>query len=583
MVNPNKSYDDEENTDKDDSKSGFDFIRKIVIEDIENNKNEGRIHTRFPPEPNGYMHIGHAKAINLNFSIAEEYNGLFNLRFDDTDPQKEKMEYVDATIKDIKWLGVDWEDRLYFASDYFEQLYEMAIALIKAGKVFVCDLSATEITEQRGTLTEPGKNSPYRNRSIEENLELFEGMRDGKYEDGSRVLRAKIDMSDPNVLMRDPVLYRIRRVSHYRRGDDWIIYPSYDFTHGQSDAIEKITHSLCSLEFENHRPLYNWFIDELYDLKAIDHKPRQIEFSRLNLTYTVMSKRRLLKLVDGGLVNGWDDPRMPTLSGMRRRGFPSSAVRTFLKRVGISKRENYIDMGLLESCIRDELNNTAPRALAVMNPLKLVITNYPDDQIEEIVASNHPKNESMGERKIPFSKTLYIEKDDFMEEPPKKFYRLSPGGREVRLRYAYYIKCTEVIKDKKGKILEVRVTYDPETKGGYSPDGRKVKSTIHWLSENEVIRAKARLYERLFLVDNPQAGPKEFTEYINSNSLKEVDCFVEPSLKNAEIGSIFQFERLGYFNVDQDSKPDGLVFNRTVSLRDSYRVIGKQKLHRKKK
>jgi glutaminyl-tRNA synthetase len=583
MVNPNKSYDNEENTDKDDSKSGVDFIRKIVIEDIENNKNEGRIHTRFPPEPNGYMHIGHAKAINLNFSIAEEYNGLFNLRFDDTDPQKEKMEYVDATIKDIKWLGVDWEDRLYFASDYFEQLYEMAIALIKAGKAFVCDLSANEITEQRGTLTEPGKNSPYRNRSIEENLELFEGMRDGKHEDGSRVLRAKIDMSNPNVLLRDPVLYRIRRVSHYRRGDDWIIYPSYDFTHGQSDAIEKITHSLCSLEFENHRPLYNWFVDELYDLKAIDHKPRQIEFSRLNLTYTVMSKRRLLKLVDGGYVNGWDDPRMPTLSGMRRRGFPSSAVRTFLKRVGISKRENYIDMGLLESCIRDELNNTAPRALAVMNSLKLVITNYPDDQIEEIVASNHPKNELMGKRKIPFSKTLYIEKDDFMEEPPKKFYRLSPGGREVRLRYAYYIKCTDVIKDNEGKILEVRATYDPETKGGYSPDGRKVKSTIHWLSENQVIRAKARLYERLFLVDNPQAGSEEFTEHINSNSLKEVDCFVEPSLENAEIGSIFQFERLGYFSVDQDSKPDDLVFNRTVTLRDSYRVKGKQKQHRKKK
>jgi glutaminyl-tRNA synthetase len=408
-------------------------------------------------------------------------------------------------------------------------------------------------------------------------------MRDGKYEDGSRVLRAKIDMSDPNVLMRDPVLYRIRRVSHYRRGDDWIIYPSYDFTHGQSDAIEKITHSLCSLEFENHRPLYNWFVDELYDLKAIDHKPRQIEFSRLNLTYTVMSKRRLLKLVDGGYVNGWDDPRMPTLSGMRRRGFPSSAVRTFLKRVGISKRENYIDMGLLESCIRDELNNTAPRALAVMNPLKLVITNYPDDQVEEIIASNHPKNEAMGERKLPFSKTLYIEKDDFMEEPPKKFYRLSPGGREVRLRYAYYIKCTEVIKDDKGNILEVRATYDPETKGGYSPDGRKVKSTIHWLSEDEGVKAKARLYERLFLVENPQGGPEEFTDHINPNSLKEVDCFVEPSLKNTEPNSIYQFERLGYFCVDQDSNPEELVFNRTVTLRDSYKVKAKQQQHSKKK
>ncbi|MHA2171944.1 MAG: glutamine--tRNA ligase, partial [Candidatus Hodarchaeales archaeon] len=410
-----------------------------------------------------------------------------------------------------------------------------------------------------------------------------EGMRDGKYEDGSRVLRAKIDMSDPNVLMRDPVLYRIRRVSHYRRGDDWIIYPSYDFTHGQSDAIEKITHSLCSLEFENHRPLYNWFVDELYDLKAIDHKPRQIEFSRLNLTYTIMSKRSLLILVDGGYVNGWDDPRMPTLSGMRRRGFPATAVRTFLKRVGISKRENYIDMGLLESCIREELNTTAPRTLAVINPIKLVITNYPENQVEEIIASNHPKDESMGERKIPFSKILYIEKDDFMEEPPKKFYRLSPGGREVRLRYAYYIKCTEVIKDKDGNITEIRATYDPKTKGGYSPDGRKVKSTIHWLSANEAIKAKARLYDRLFLVENPQGGQEEFTDHINRHSLKEVHCFIEPSLKNTDPGAVYQFERLGYFCVDQDSKSDDLVFNRTVTLRDSYRVKGKQKHHRKKK
>ena len=571
------------NMDETDPSSGVDFIRKIVIEDLKNNKNEGRIQTRFPPEPNGFLHVGHAKAINLSFSIAEEYGGKFNLRFDDTDPEKEKMEYVDAAIEDIKWLGVDWEDRLFFASDYFEQLYEMAIALIKAGKAFVCDLSADEITEQRGTLTEPGKNSPYRNRPIKENLELFEGMRDGKYEDGSRVLRAKIDMSHPNVLMRDPVLYRIRRVSHYRRGDDWIIYPSYDFTHGQSDAIEKITHSLCSLEFENHRPLYNWFVDELYDLKAIDHKPRQIEFSRLNLTYTIMSKRSLLKLVDGGYVNGWDDPRMPTISGMRRRGFPSSSIRTFLSRVGISKRENYIDMGLLESCIRDELNLTAPRALAVMNPLKLVITNYHEDQVEDIVASNHPKDESMGKRKIPFSKTLYIERDDFMEEPPKKFFRLSPGGREVRLRYAYYIKCTEAIKDKEGNIIEIRATYDPETKGGYSPDGRKVKSTIHWLSAGEAIKAKARLYDRLFLVENPLAESGEFTDYINPNSLRELDCFVEPGLKNPDYSSKYQFERIGYFNLDQDSKPEALVFNRIITLRDSYRVKPKQRQSRRKK
>ena len=581
MGNPKNPNIDERIVSKD--VSGFDFIRKIVIEDLENNKNEGRIQTRFPPEPNGFLHVGHAKAINLSFSIAEEYGGKFNLRFDDTDPQKEKMEYVDAAIEDIQWLGVDWEDRLFFASDYFEQLFEMAIALIKAGKAFVCDLSAEEISEQRGTLTEPGKNSPFRNRSIEENLKLFEGMRDGKFEDGSRVLRAKIDMSDPNVLMRDPVLYRIRRISHYRRGDDWIIYPSYDFTHGQSDALEGITHSLCSLEFENHRPLYNWFIDELYDLKAIDHKPRQIEFSRLNLTYTVMSKRRLLKLVDGGYVNGWDDPRMPTISGMRRRGFPSAAVRTFLARVGISKRENYIDMGLLESGIREELNNTAPRALAVINPIKLVITNYPDDQVEEIIAPNHPKDESMGTRKISFSKTLYIEKEDFMEDPPKRFYRLSPGGREVRLRYAYYIKCTDVVKDDKGDIIEVRCTYDPETKGGYSPDGRKVKSTIHWLSTKDVIEAKARLYDRLFLVENPQAGPEEFTEQVNPHSLKEVNCYVETSLKKAESGSTFQFERLGYFCIDQDSKPEELVFNRTVTLRDSYKVKSKHKQPRKKK
>ena len=583
MPNLKNSNIEEKSSVKDVSSSGVDFIRKIIIEDLENNKNEGRIHTRFPPEPNGYLHIGHAKAINLSFSVAEENNGLFNLRFDDTDPEKEKMEYVDSIIEDVKWLGADWEDRLYFASDYFEQLYKMAVALIKAGKAYVCDLSAEEITEQRGTLTEPGTNSPYRKRSIEENFEMFEGMRDGKFDDGSRVLRAKIDMSHPNVLMRDPVLYRIRRIAHYRRGDEWIIFPSYDFTHGQSDAIERITHSLCSLEFENHRPLYNWFIDELYDLKAIDHKPRQIEFSRLNITNTIMSKRSLLKLVDGGYVNGWNDPRMPTISGMRRRGFPSSAIRTFLKRVGISKRENYIDMGLLESCIREELNNTAPRALAVMNPLKLVITNYPDNQVEEIIASNHPKDESMGNRKVPFSKTLFIEQEDFMENPPKKFYRLSPGGREVRLRYAYYIRCTDVIKDEKGNIIEVRCTYDPETKGGYSPDGRKVKSTIHWLSADHVIEAEARLYDRLFRVENPQAGAKEFTDHLNPQSLMKVNCLVEKGLKNVKPGSVYQFERLGYFCTDQDSKLDELVFNRTITLRDSYRVKTKQKQHHKKK
>jgi glutaminyl-tRNA synthetase len=559
------------------SSLGLDFIRKIVFKDVKNNKDGGRVHTRFPPEPNGYLHIGHAKAINLNYNIAQENNGLFNLRYDDTDPEKEEMEYVDAIQEDIRWLGVDWEDRLYFASDYFEQLYDFAIALIKASKAYVCDLSADEIKEQRGSLIEPGVNSPFRDRSIEENLNLFEEMRDGKHEDGSRVLRAKIDMTHPNLLMRDPVMYRIKRVSHYRRGDDWIIYPSYDWTHGQSDCIEGITHSLCSLEFETHRPLYNWFRDELLELGELKYKSRQIEFSRLNLTYTVMSKRRLLLLVEGKHVNGWDDPRMPTISGLRRRGYPSKAVRTFLNRVGISKRENYIDVGLLEACIREELDQTTPRVMAVLNPVKVIITNYPENQTEELTASNHPKNESLGTRKIPFSRELYIEGDDFMEDPPKKFYRLAPG-REIRLRYAYYITCSEVVKDGTGAIIALKCTYDPATKGGYSPDGRKVKATLHWVSAQHAIPAEARLYDRLFLKENPQEGPGDFLDFINPDSLKVVNCYAEPSLKEAKPDSRYQFERLGYFNIDsKDSKPSRLVFNRTITLRDTWAKLKKKR------
>ncbi|MHA2346767.1 MAG: glutamine--tRNA ligase/YqeY domain fusion protein [Candidatus Hodarchaeales archaeon] len=565
---PNPSSSEDKNGK--DSLAGFDFIRKIVIEDLKNGKNDGRIHTRFPPEPNGYLHIGHAKAINLNFSIAEEYNGLCNLRYDDTDPEKEEIEYVDSIQEDIKWLGFDWENRLYFASDYFEELYTFAEAMIKASKAYVCDLSVEEIREQRGSINEPGVNSPFRDRSIKENLDLFSRMRCGEFEDGSKVLRAKIDMTSPNMLMRDPILYRIKRVSHYRRGTDWIIFPSYDFTHGQSDAIEGITHSLCSLEFETHRPLYDFFINELFALQMIKYVPRQIEFSRLNLTYTVMSKRRLLKLVNESYVNGWDDPRMPTLSGLRRRGVPSAAIRSFLNKIGISRREQHIDFGLFEASVREELDKIAFRVMGVLNPLKLIITNYPKDESEDLVASNHPKDESMGSRMIPFSRTLFIEKDDFMEDPPKKFYRLAPD-REVRLRYAYYIKCNKVIKDENGEITELHCTYDPKTKGGYSPDGRKVKSTLHWVSAKHALKAEARLYDRLFLIENPMDGDREFTEYINPNSLTKVSCYVEPSLGSAEIDTHYQFERLGFFYIDsEDSAKEKLVFNRTMTLRDTW-------------
>jgi glutaminyl-tRNA synthetase len=484
---------------------------------------------------------------------------------------------VESIQNDIKWLGFDWEDRLYFASDYFEELYTFAEALIKAGKAYVCDLSVEEIREQRGTITEPGVNSPYRNRSVDENLALFSRMREGEFEDGAKVLRAKIDMASPNMLMRDPILYRIKRVAHYRRGDDWIIFPSYDFTHGQSDAIEGITHSLCSLEFETHRPLYDFFIDELYALGMIKFQPRQIEFSRLNLTYTVMSKRRLLTLVEDGYVNGWDDPRMPTLSGLRRRGIPPTAIRHFLNKVGISKRDQYIDFGLFEAIVREELDKTAFRVMGVLNPLKVIITNYPENKSEELVASNHPKDESMGSRMVPFSRTLYIEKEDFMEDPPKKFYRLAPD-REVRLRYAYYIKCNKVIKDETGEIIELQCTYDPKTKGGYSPDGRKVRATLHWVSVDHSLKAEARLYDRLFLRANPMDGEKEFTDYINPNSLTKVTCYIEPSLGSAELETPYQFERLGFFYIDsEDSSKHKLVFNRTMTLRDTWARMERSK------
>ncbi len=554
----------------DEETESVDFIRKIVIEDLERNKNEGRVHTRFPPEPNGWLHIGHAKAIHLNHSIAKEFNGLFNLRYDDTDPEKESSEYVKAIQTDIKWLGADWEDRLYFASNYFENLYEFAVELIRAGKAYVCDLSAEEIKKQRGTLTEPGIESPYRNRSIEENLNLFKRMKDGEFEDGTRVLRAKISMSSPNVLMRDPVMYRIKRVPHYRRGTDWIIYPTYDWTHGQSDAIECITHSLCSLEFENHRPLYDWYIDQLVELGLLKCRPRQIEFSRLNMTYTVMSKRKLLQLVDNNHVNGWDDPRMPTIAGLRRRGFPASAIRKFLDRVGITKRLNFVDVGLLEAVVREELDKETPRVMAVLDPLKVIIDNYPVDQEEFFDAPNHPKDEAMGTRKLPFSREILIERSDFMEHPSKKFYRLSPDN-EVRLRYAYYIKCNSIVKDKNnGKIKALHCNYDPKTRGGYSPDGRKVRSTLHWVSDPHAISAEIRLYDRLFTKENPSEDG-DFLKNLNPKSLEIKKGFIEPSLKQGKPGMRYQFERIGFFNIDPvDSKPDNLVFNRTITLKDTW-------------
>jgi len=550
-----------------------DFIRAIVAEDLKTNKWDGRVYTRFPPEPNGYLHIGHAKSICLNFGIAAENAGaLCNLRFDDTNPIKEEQEYIEAIKQDVRWLGFDWGERLYFASDYFEQMYEYAVQLIKKGRAYVCDLSASEIREYRGTLTKPGKDSPYRNRSVEENLDLFVRMRAGEFPDGSRTLRAKIDMSHPNLNMRDPVMYRILHATHPRTGDKWCIYPTYDWAHGLEDSIEKITHSICTLEFENHRPLYDWFLDQL----GIHH-PRQIEFARLNLSYTVMSKRKLLQLVEDGKVSGWDDPRMPTICGLRRRGYSPESVRDFCERISVNKFNSTVDIALLEHCVREDLNKTSPRVMAVLRPLKVIIDNYPEDKVEQMEAVNNPEDASAGTRKVPFSKELYIEAEDFMENPPKKFYRLAPG-REVRLRYAYFIKCTDVVKDAKGEVVELHCTYDPATRGGDAPDGRKVKSTLHWVSAPHAIEAEVRLYNHLFTRENPDdvAEDQDFKSNLNPNSLEVLtSCRVEPSLADAKPLSRFQFERLGYFCADPDSSSEKLIFNRTVSLRDPWAKIRK--------
>ena len=549
------------------------FIRDIVVEDLKTNKFGGRVHTRFPPEPNGYLHIGHAKSICLNFGLAAEFGGKCNLRFDDTNPEKEEQEYVDSIIDTVHWLGFDWEGRLFYASNYFDQLYEWAVQLIKAGKAYVCDLSAEEVRRYRGTLTEPGIESPYRNRSVEENLDLFERMRAGEFPDGARTLRTKIDMSARNLNLRDPVMYRILHAEHHRTGDKWCIYPMYDFTHGQSDSIEHITHSICTLEFEDHRPLYDWYCDNL----GIYH-PQQIEFDRLNLTYTLLSKRKLLKLVQDNYVRGWDDPRMPTLSGIRRRGYTPEAIRNFAGSLGVSKTNGIVELGMLEHFVREDLNKRAQRVMAVLRPLRVVIDNYPEAQIEEMEAVNNPEDESAGTRKVPFSKVLYIEQDDFREDPPKQYYRLSPG-REVRLRYAYFITTTSVVKNEKGEVVEVHCTYDPATRGGNAPDGRKVKSTIHWVSAAHAIDAEVRLYDNLFTTANPneEVEGKDFTANLNPNSLDVVThAKLEPCLANVAPFNRYQFERLGYFCVDPDSAPGKPVFNRTVVLRDTWAKIEKR-------
>ena len=552
-----------------------DFIRQIVEEDIRINKYEGRVHTRFPPEPNGYLHIGHATSICLNFGIAADFGGLCNLRFDDTNPIGETIEYVESIKEDIRWLGFDWENRELYASDYFEQLYEYAVKLIKKGVAYVCDLSSDEIREYRGTLTEPGTNSPYRSRTVEENLDLFERIQAGEFPDGSRTLRAKINMASSNLNMRDPVMYRILRATHFRQGNKWCIYPMYDFTHGQSDSIEGVTHSLCSQEFEDHRPLYNWYLDEL----EIYH-PQQIEFARRNLSYTIMSKRKLIQLVEEGHVNGWDDPRMPTLSGLRKRGYTPEAIRDFCSRIGVTKSDNLVDVAMLEHCIRQDLNKHALRVMAVLRPLKVVIDNYPEEQTEELEATNNPENPNMGSRKIPFSRELYIEREDFMESPSKKYFRLAPG-REVRLMHAYYVKCERVIKDEKtDEVLQVHCTYDPETRGGWSENGRKVKGTLHWVSANHSLEAEVRLYNHLFLKENPDdvEDDKDFKSNLNPNSLETLTgCQIEPSLIDANPGNRYQFLRQGYFCVDPDSSSGKPVFNRTVSLRDTWAKIQKSR------
>jgi len=548
-----------------------DFIRDIIRKDIESDKWGGRVATRFPPEPNGYLHIGHAKSICLNFGIARDFGGVCHLRMDDTNPTKEEQEYIDAIHEDVRWLGFDWGEHEYYASDYFEQLHEWAVQLVKAGKAYVCDLNPDEVRAHRGTLTQPGKESPYRNRSIEENLDLFARMRAGEFENGSRTLRAKIDMASPNLNLRDPVMYRILKATHPHTGDQWCIYPMYDFAHGQSDSIEHITHSICTLEFEDHRPLYDWYCEQL----GIWH-PQQIEFARLNLNYTVMSKRRLLQLVQEGLVSGWDDPRMPTIRGMRRRGYPPEAIRAFCDAIGVAKADNTVDIAYLEHFVREALNKAAPRYLAVIDPLRVVIENYPEGQVEEFDAVNNPEDPSMGTRKVPFSKVIHIEREDFMEDPPPKYYRLAPG-REVRLRYAYFIKCTDVIKDADGNVVELRCTYDPATRGGDASDGRKVKATLHWVSEAHAFDAEVRLYSHLFSKPDPDdvEEGRDWLSNLNPDSLKVLQgCKLEPALKQAAPGDRIQFERLGYFRVDtRDSKMDAPVFNRTVTLRDAWARI----------
>jgi glutaminyl-tRNA synthetase len=546
------------------------FIRNIINDDLKNNKNEGRVHTRFPPEPNGYLHIGHAKSICLNFGIAQDYQGgICNLRFDDTNPEKEDVEYTDSIQADVKWLGFDWKDRLYFSSDYFEKLFEFAKQLIRDGKAYVDHLTADEIREYRGSLTKPGKPSPHRNRSVEENLDLFDRMRAGEFNEGECLLRAKIDMASPNMNMRDPAVYRIKKASHHRTADDWCIYPMYDYTHCISDALEGITHSLCTLEFEDHRPLYDWFLDQL----PIESHPQQIEFARLNLSYTVTSKRKLNELVVEGQVSAWDDPRMPTIVGMRRRGYTPEAIRDFCSRIGVTKTDTVIDVGVLENCVREDLDKRTRRVLAVLDPLKVVIENYPEGEEEHLDAPYHPNDPDMGKRSVPFSKVLYIEQSDFMEEPPKKFFRLGPG-REVRLRYAYFITCTDVIKNDAGEVIELRCTYDPETKGGNAPDGRKVKGTMHWVSAEHALKTEVRLYDRLFNDPKPDSNKHEqdWKSFLNPESKTILDnAYLEPSLAEANSEDIFQFERTGYFCVDNKDRLDGKpIFNRTVTLRDSW-------------
>ncbi len=544
------------------------FIRQKIEEDIRVDKNDGAVVTRFPPEPNGYLHIGHAKSICLNFGLARDYKGRCHLRFDDTNPEKEETEYVDSIMNDVHWLGFDWGEHLYYASDYFDRLYELAILLIKKGKAYVDSLSAEEIRAHRGTLKEPGKNSPYRDRAPEESLDLFERMKNGEFEEGAHVLRAKIDMASPHITLRDPVLYRIRKMAHHRTGDKWNIYPMYDFAHGYSDAFETVTHSICTLEFENHRPLYDWLIASA----DLEHHPQQIEFARLNLAYTITSKRKLLELVQNNFVNGWDDPRMPTIAGIRRRGYTPESIRDFCERIGVAKADSLVDMAMLEHAVREDLNKRAPRVMAVLNPLKVVIENYPEGHSEELDAKNNPEDPEAGTRKLPFSRTLYIERDDFREEAPKKFFRMTPG-REVRLKFAYYVKCERAIKDEKtGEIVEIRCTYDPATKGGWSKDGRKVKGTLHWVSAEHAVTAEVRLYDRLFTVPSPTSEKgKDYKEFLNPDSLEVIEnVLVEPGLKNAEIGHRVQFERTGYFSVDPDSSSEKPVFNRITALRDSW-------------